>query len=47
MLSIQKILERDGKFYDLPEASAQQADASAHHLVRSWKNRNRMKRLRI
>ena len=33
MLSIQKILGRDGKFYDLLEASAQQADGSVHHLV--------------
>src|SRR5436309_14667944 len=33
MLSIQKILGRDGKFYDLLEASAQQADSSVHHLV--------------
>ena len=33
MLSIQKIFGRDGKFYDLLEASAQQADTSVHHLV--------------
>src|SRR5437016_9441563 len=33
MLSIQKILGRDQKFYDLLEASAQQADSSVHHLV--------------
>src|SRR6266480_2603449 len=33
MLSIQKILGHDGKFYDLLEASAQQADTSVHHLV--------------
>jgi uncharacterized protein Yka (UPF0111/DUF47 family) len=33
MLSIQKILGRDQKFYDLLEASAQQADASVHHLI--------------
>jgi uncharacterized protein Yka (UPF0111/DUF47 family) len=33
MLSIQKILGHDQKFYDLLEASAQQADTSVHHLV--------------
>ena len=33
MWSIQKILGRDQKFYDLLEASAQQADASVHHLI--------------
>lgn len=33
MLSIQKLFGRDGKFYDLLEASAQQADTSVHHLV--------------
>ena len=33
MFSIQKILGRDQKFYDLLEASAQQADSSVHHLV--------------
>src|SRR5881296_3974484 len=33
MLSIQKILGHDEKFYDLLEASAQQADSSVHHLV--------------
>src|SRR5882724_5417450 len=33
MLSIQKILGRNQKFYDLLEASAQQADASVHHLI--------------
>ena len=33
MWSIQKILCRDQKFYDLLEASAQQADASVHHLI--------------
>ena len=33
MLSIQKLLGRDQKFYDLLEASAQQADASVHHLI--------------
>ncbi|HSP62139.1 MAG TPA: hypothetical protein VLQ90_04065, partial [Pyrinomonadaceae bacterium] len=33
MFSIQKLLGQDGKFYDLLEASAQQADASVHHLV--------------
>ncbi len=33
MFSIQKLLGHDGKFFDLLEASAQQADASVHHLV--------------
>src|SRR5882724_11730161 len=33
MLSIQKILGHDEKFFDLLEASAQQADASVHHLI--------------
>jgi len=33
MFSIQKILGGDQKFYDLLEASAQQADGSVHHLV--------------
>src|SRR5258707_2028327 len=33
MLSIQKFLGHDQKFYDLLEASAQQADTSVHHLV--------------
>ena len=33
MFSIQKLLGRDGKFYDLLEASAQQADSSVYHLV--------------
>jgi len=33
MFSIQKILGGDKKFYDLLEASAQQADGSVHHLV--------------
>jgi uncharacterized protein Yka (UPF0111/DUF47 family) len=33
MLSIQKILGRDEKFFDLLEASAQEADASVHHLI--------------
>src|SRR5918997_7086508 len=33
MFSIRKLLGRDEKFYDLLEASAQQADASVHHLV--------------
>src|SRR5450755_3314726 len=33
MFSIQKLLGQDGKFFDLLEASAQQADASVHHLV--------------
>ena len=33
MFSIPKLLGRDGKFYDLLEASALQADSSVHHLV--------------
>src|SRR5437868_10957577 len=33
MFSIQRFLGRDHKFYDLLEASAEQADASVHHLV--------------
>ncbi len=33
MLSIQKIFGHDQKFFDLLEASAQQADASVHHLI--------------
>ncbi len=33
MFSIQKFLGHDQKFYDLLEASAEQADASVHHLV--------------
>src|SRR5213082_2722110 len=33
MFSIQKLLGRDEKFYDLLEASAQQADRSVHHLI--------------
>jgi len=33
MLSIQKIFGQDQKFFDLLEASAQQADASVHHLI--------------
>src|SRR5207302_9730476 len=33
MFSIQKLIGRDGKFYDLLEASAQQADSSVHHLA--------------
>jgi uncharacterized protein Yka (UPF0111/DUF47 family) len=33
MFSIQRILGHDQKFYDLLEASAQQADASVHHLI--------------
>ena len=33
MFSIQKLLGRDEKFYDLLEASAQQADTSVHHLI--------------
>src|SRR5919108_2771903 len=33
MISIGKFLGHDEKFYDLLEASAQQADSSVHHLV--------------
>src|ERR1700712_1596312 len=33
MFSIQKLLGHDEKFFDLLEASAEQADASVHHLV--------------
>src|SRR5712672_1623194 len=33
MFSIQKLLGREEKFYDLLEASAQQADTSVHHLI--------------
>src|ERR1700732_2115905 len=33
MISIRKFLGRDEKFYDLLEASAQQADSSVHHLI--------------
>lgn len=33
MFSIRKLLGHDDKFYDLLEASAQQADTSVHHLV--------------
>jgi uncharacterized protein Yka (UPF0111/DUF47 family) len=33
MISIRKFLGHDEKFYDLLEASAQQADTSVHHLV--------------
>jgi uncharacterized protein Yka (UPF0111/DUF47 family) len=33
MFSIKKLLGHDEKFYDLLEASAQQADSSVHHLV--------------
>ena len=33
MFSIQKLFGRDGKFYDLLETSAQQADSSVHHLI--------------
>jgi uncharacterized protein Yka (UPF0111/DUF47 family) len=33
MISIGRFLGRDQKFYDLLEASAQQADTSVHHLV--------------
>src|SRR5256885_11107034 len=33
MFSIQKLIGRDEKFYDLLEGSAQQADTSVHHLI--------------
>src|SRR5438094_8411839 len=33
MFSIQKLIGRDQKFYDLLEASAQQADTSVHQLI--------------
>src|SRR5207244_13307026 len=33
MFSNQKLIGRDEKFYDLLEASAQQADTSVHHLI--------------
>ena len=33
MFSIQKLLGHDQRFYDLLESSAEQADASVHHLV--------------
>ncbi|CAN5252801.1 DUF47 family protein [soil metagenome] len=33
MFSLRKLLGNDQKFYDLLEASAQQADTSVHHLV--------------
>jgi uncharacterized protein Yka (UPF0111/DUF47 family) len=33
MFSIRKFLGHDEKFYDLLEASAQQADSSVHHLI--------------
>src|SRR3954453_490819 len=33
MFSIQKLIGRDEKFYDLLEASAQQADTSVHQLI--------------
>src|SRR3712207_5996259 len=33
MFSIRKLLGNDDEFYDLLEASAQQADTSVHHLV--------------
>jgi hypothetical protein len=33
MFSISKFLGHDEKFYDLLEASAQQADSSVHHLI--------------
>ena len=33
MFSIRKLLGHDDKFYDLLEASAQQADTSVHHLI--------------
>ena len=33
MFSIKKLLGHDEKFFDLLEASAEQADQSVHHLV--------------
>lgn len=33
MISIRSLFGKDAKFYDLLEASAEQADASVHHLV--------------
>ena len=33
MFSIRKLLGQDEKFFDLLEASAQQADSSVHELV--------------
>ena len=33
MFSIRKFLGHDEKFFDLLEASAEQADSSVHHLV--------------
>ena len=33
MFSISRFLGHDEKFYDLLEASAQQADSSVHHLI--------------
>ena len=33
MISIGRLFGHDQKFYDLLEASAQQADTSVHHLV--------------
>ena len=33
MFSIQKLIGRDERFYDLLEASAQQADTSVHQLI--------------
>jgi uncharacterized protein Yka (UPF0111/DUF47 family) len=33
MISIRRLLGHDEKFYDLLEASAQQADSSVHHLI--------------
>src|SRR3954453_23528388 len=33
MISIRKFLGHDERFYDLLEASAQQADSSVHHLI--------------
>jgi len=33
MLSIQKNLGHDERFFDLLEASAQRADTSVHHLI--------------
>ena len=36
MFSIKKLLGHDEKFFDLLEASAEQADSSVHHLVGFW-----------
>jgi hypothetical protein len=49
MFSIRKLLGNEDKFYDLLEASAQQADTSVHHLStcsQSWSIKTRRKALR-